>query len=93
MPHSASSVKPAALYPGVKTVQALPDYRLVVGFDNGDKKVFDAAPLLGIGRFRELASREAFEQVRVVFDTVEWSNGLDLDPEYLHEHSEPYHTE
>ncbi len=37
MPHSASSVKPAALYPGVKTVQALPDYRLVVGFDNGDK--------------------------------------------------------
>jgi hypothetical protein len=93
MPHSTPSVKTTALYPGVKTVQPLPDYRLVVCFDNGDKRVFDAAPLLQIGRFRELASQEAFEQVRVVFDTVEWSNGLDLDPEYLHEHSEPYHTE
>jgi hypothetical protein len=38
--------------------------------------------------FCELASREAFKTVRVAFDSIEWDNGLDLDPEYLYEHSE-----
>jgi hypothetical protein len=30
-----------------------------------------------------------FKKVRVSYDTVEWENGLDLDPEYLYEHSQP----
>lgn len=28
-------------------------------------------------------------RVRVVFDIIEWENGLDLDPEYLYERGEP----
>ena len=76
------------MYPGVKSVEATAEHRLIIGFDNGEHRVFDVKPLLTVGRFRELASHEVFTKVRVAFDTVEWENGLDLDPEYLYERSE-----
>jgi hypothetical protein len=70
-------------------VQAADDHRLILSFGNGEQRVFDVTPLLSIGRFRELASPETFKRVRVAFDTVEWENGLDLDPEYVYERSQP----
>ncbi|MFH1177815.1 MAG: DUF2442 domain-containing protein [Acidobacteriota bacterium] len=76
------------MYPGVKSVTAIDEHRLIIDFDNGERRMFDVTPLLSIGRFRELASRQAFKTARVAFDTIEWENGLDLDPEYLYEHSE-----
>ena len=76
------------MYPGVKSVEAAEDYRLILRFDNDERRVLDVRPLLSIGRFRELTSPEAFRKVRVAFDTIEWENGLDLDPEYLYERSE-----
>ena len=36
---------------------------------------------------RERAALDAFKKVRVAYDTVEWENGLDLDPEYLYRES------
>ena len=80
-------------YPGVKSVETTSGHRLIIGFDTGEKKIFDVTPLLTAGRFCELAAPEVFERVRVAFDTVEWENGLDLDPEYLYERAEPYSRE
>ena len=90
MPHPATPVAGVVTkYPSVSSVQAADDHRLILGFGNGEQRVFDVTPLLTIGRFRELASPEVFKRVRVAFDTVEWENGLDLDPEYLYERSRP----
>lgn len=89
MPHSASPVEGhLGVCPAVKSVEAISNTRLVLGFANGEKRVFDVTPLLTFGRFRTLASPEVFGKVRVSFDTIEWENGLDLDPEYLYERSE-----
>ena len=77
------------MYPGVKSVVAAAPYRLILGFDNGESRIFDVEPLLTVGRFRALALREEFLKVRVAFDTVEWENGVDIDPEYLYERSIP----
>ena len=77
------------MYPTVKTVRTIEGYRLIIEFDNGECRVFNVSPLLSIGRFRDLTAPQTFEKVRVAFDTVEWDNGLDLDPEYLYERSEP----
>jgi hypothetical protein len=87
MPVCRSGVTPK--YPGVTSVKAADDHRLILSFGNGERLVFDVTPLLTIGRFRELASPEVFKRVRVAFDTVEWENGLDLDPEYVYERSQP----
>jgi hypothetical protein len=75
------------MYPAVKSVKAIEAYRLLLEFDNGQCRIFDVMPLLSKGRFRGLASPEAFSRVRVAFDTIQWENGLDLDPEYLYERS------
>ena len=76
-------------YPDVAGVKAADGHRLILSFGNGEQRVFDVTPLLSSGRFRELAAPEVFKKVRISYDTVEWENGLDLDPEYLYEHSQP----
>jgi len=60
------------------------NHRLELTFDTGEVRVFDATTLLSFGRFSELADEAVFEQVSVSFDAIQWSNGLDLDPEYLY---------
>ena len=93
MPHTTPPIEaPAVNYPGVKSVEASSGNRIVIEFDNGEKRIFDVTPLLTIGRFQTLASPMVFRKVRVAFDTVEWENGLDLDPEYLYQRSEPLET-
>lgn len=90
MPHSAAAIDArAATYPAVQSVEASDDYKLVLRFANGERRVFDVTPLLSVGRFSSLVSAEAYQKVRVAYDSVEWENGLDLDPEYLYEHSQP----
>ncbi len=90
MPHTTASVaEPGTTYSGVSSVEAAEGHRLILRFGNGERRVFDVTPLLTFGRFRELATPEAFKKVRISYDTVEWENGLDLDPEYLYEHSRP----
>ena len=76
-------------YPGVSGAEATGGHKLVLSFGNGEQRVFDVTPLLSFGRFRELALLEVFKKVRIAYDTVEWENGLDLDPEYLYERSQP----
>jgi len=50
-------------------------------------KNFDVKPYLDIGKFRELKNEKLFKSVKVSFDTIEWANQLDLDPELLYEKS------
>ena len=75
------------MYPSVKSVQPLPEYCLELVFDNGDTKIFDMKPYLDIGMFRELMNENIFKTVRVSFDTIEWQNGIDFDPEVLYSNS------
>ena len=76
------------MYHGIKAVEAKSNHLLVLQFDNDERRVFDAKPLLSIGRFRELSDMELFKKVVISFDTIAWENGLDLDPEYLYEKSQ-----
>jgi len=44
-------------------------------------------PYLDKGLFKDLKDEKIFKSVRVSFDTIEWSNGLDIDPEFLYKNS------
>ena len=72
------------MYLSVTNVIALDNYKLLLTFENGEKKIFDVLPYLEIGKFSELKDNEIFKSVRVHFDSVEWANKLDLDPELLY---------
>ncbi len=71
------------MYPAVKDVKPGIDYTLLLTFDNGDRRRFDMKPYLNTGIFRELKDVSKFNTVRVCFDSVEWENEADLDPEVL----------
>ncbi|MDQ7031831.1 MAG: DUF2442 domain-containing protein [Desulfonauticus sp.] len=75
------------MYLGVKEVQALDDYKLKLKFENNEERIFDLKPYLNLGKFSELQDQELLKKVRVSFDTIEWPNGIDLDPEFLYKHS------
>ena len=72
------------MYLSVKDVKPNPDYLLHLTFENGEKRCFDMKPYLNTGIFSELKDIDLFNSVKVSFDTIEWSNEADLDPEFLY---------
>jgi hypothetical protein len=73
------------MYYAVKKVQAIENYFLNLIFETGEEKIFDMKPYLNRGIFKELLDVELFKKVHISFDTIEWENGVDLDPEVLYE--------
>lgn len=75
------------MYVSVIGVRPLENHKLMLEFENTEQRIFDVTPLLGIGKFSELRDQSVFNTVKVKFDTIEWSNKLDIDPEYLYKES------
>ena len=75
------------MYLAVIDVEPLNHYKLLLTFENGEKRIFDVSPYLDKGIFQELKNEEKFKTVRVRFDSIEWCNQADLDPEFLFEKS------
>ena len=76
------------MYLAVTDVKPVNDYLLILTFENGEKRKFDMKPYLETGIFRELKDADKFNTVHISFDTVEWNNEADLDPEDLYKYSE-----
>ena len=75
------------MYLSVKEVKPLKNYLLLLTFENGEKRQFDMNPYLGLGIFQELREMSVFNSVKVSFDSIEWENEADLDPEILYKES------
>ena len=75
------------MYLAVKDVKPLDNYCLLLKFENEEEKLFDVKPYLDIGKFQELKNIKLFKSVKVCFDSIEWDNQLDLDPELLYRKS------
>ena len=73
------------MYPSIKNVKANEDHILTLNFDYGENGILDLKPFLDFGVFRKLRDMKLFRQVRIVFDTVEWAEGIDLAPEFVYE--------
>jgi hypothetical protein len=76
------------MYLAVKDVKPLDDYLLLLRFENEEEKLFDVKPYLDCGKFQELKDQKLFKSVKVCFDSTEWDNHLDLDPEVLYQKSQ-----
>lgn len=76
------------MYIGVKEVKVLEEYKLLLTFENNEEKIFDMTKYLNHGIFQELKNKELFKTVHISYDTIEWGNGADLDPEVLYNNSD-----
>ncbi|MGJ0909195.1 DUF2442 domain-containing protein [Clostridium botulinum] len=78
------------MYLSIKNEKVLDGYKLLLTFENGEVRLFDVNPYLNKGIFKELKDTSMFKSVKVNFDTIEWENEADIDPETLYEDSVPY---
>ena len=77
------------MYPAICEVTANKDFSLKIVLDTGEKRLLDMKPYLDFGVFKKIRDYERFKRVRVVFDTIEWDEGVDLDPEFIYANSKP----
>jgi len=89
-------------------VSAVPndDFTLTIGFDNGEKRLYDVAPLLKKGTvFEAFADIDNFRRVYVdeehciawdinpdIDSNVVWNNKVDLCPDTCYVDSKPLHN-
>ena len=78
------------MYKAIINVKPAKNNKLILTFENNEKRIFDVTPYLEIGIFKELKDPSIFNSVRVSFDSIEWSNKADLDPEFLYKKSQEY---
>lgn len=76
------------MYPSVKNVVPAENYIISIDFDNGESGILDMKPCLDFGIFQRLKDHNAFKRVRVSFDTIEWSSGIDIDPEFVYNNTQ-----
>lgn len=79
------------LGPRVVGVNPQPDHQLIVSFNNGEQRHFDARPLLDMKVFAPLKNEAFFNLVRVSFGTIAWPNDIDYCPDTLYDESRPIH--
>lgn len=75
--------------PKVTSVRALPEFRLLLGYDSGESRVFDVSPYLDRGFFTRLRDPQLFALARVEYGTVTWPGDLDIASETLDLRSTP----
>ncbi len=74
--------------PRVKEVKVLENYKLLLTFKNGEKRIYDAKKLLEYDFYKNLRDLKYFKEVKVVDGiTIEWKSGEDVNPDDLYENS------
>ena len=66
-------------------VDYISDYKLLVTFSDGNRKIVNLEPYLKGEVLGELLDKEKFVQYGLTRVTIEWANGADLAPECLYE--------
>jgi hypothetical protein len=65
-------------------VKAQSNFCLVLRFDDGSLRRFDAKPYLDLGVFAELKDLNYFKQVTIAYGTVRWPHEQDISPDTLY---------
>jgi len=67
------------------------DYKIIITFNNGVKKIVDLEQDLWGTMFKPLKDKNLFKQFRIDKDihTIVWPNGADFSPDSLYEIGKP----
>ena len=65
-------------------VKPLEQYKLLITFDNNERRIFDVSPYLNDSFFAPLRNRAVFNSVKTNPLTIEWAGGIDICPDELY---------
>ena len=82
-------IKGAPLSPRVKQVEPTDNFELLLTFNNGEKKKFDAKILFNYPMYASLKNIEFFKLVKADNMCVYWNDDIDICPDILYEQSIP----
>ena len=71
----------------VVSVHAMPDYKLHLEFENGEKRIFDMTPYMEKRPFDRLKGTPLFMMAKIDYGTVVWPGNIDISPETLYDKS------
>ena len=71
-------------------VEPLKDYKLLLTFNNNEKKIKDMKPYLDKGVFKKLNNINFFNTVEIKFGTISWGENIDMGADNLYDTSENY---
>ena len=75
--------------PRATEVTALENYKILLTFNNGEKRIFDVTPYLESKYFEPLKKEGYFRAVRTNDMSVEWPGNIDICPDELYYDSIP----
>ncbi len=70
-------------------VEPLEDFRLLVTFQNGERRLFDAKPLLALPLYEPLRDSRFFAGAKADGMCVYWDADVDLCPDMVYTQSRP----
>lgn len=77
-----------------RSVRPLDHYKLLVTFNNDEKRIFNFKPYLNMPCYKPLNDINVFDRVYVDYGTAVWNDGaIDIAPETLFEESIPFSEE
>ena len=68
-------------------VMPLEDYRLLITFQNSERKVFDVKPLFEFSMYKKLENKGFFSIAKADGMCVFWDDEVDICPDMLYEES------
>lgn len=71
----------------VVSAKPMPDFQIDLQYQNGERRLFDARPLLTMKPWNRIARPEIFLLVKVEYGTVVWPGAIDIAPETLYDQS------
>ena len=75
--------------PRATNVEPLENYRLLVTFSNGERRIYDANPLIKGDWFGKLRDPALFRTAHIAGLSIEWAGGQDICPDELYHASVP----
>ena len=68
-------------------VEPLEDYKLLLTFDNNEKRIKDMKPYLNRGIFKKLRDINLFNNVDIKYGTISWGEDIDICADSLYDSS------
>ena len=70
--------------------KCLRDYKLLITFSNGEKKIYNAQDDIHQGVLTKLQNKTFFAQAKIARGSVVWNDEIDIAPETLYAESIAY---